>query len=386
MQGFLRKITARIVLLVNILVILFFLFACLIPYLHPGKWWFTGFLGLLFPYILLLLLLFLPFWLIVNPRRSLYTLFALILGFSSIGKLLALNKLDNFEQIKKTDRLRIMTWNVRYFVPFRDKIFKEENEKNRDAILYEIKKMQPDVVCFQEFFTNGEVNGLNNIKILSQDLGYPYYFFSRDQVHWKTIVSGTAVFSRYPIIQSNLIKFPDKINKEAESTINADIIFKGDTLRFFNIHLQSFRFMPQDYIDFGKIKNQQDSGLIASKNIFRKMQSTFLLHGLQADFITEKINNSPYPVIICGDLNDVPNSYAYSTIRGNKKDVFLEKGLGIGKTFNSASSRFLGRLPTLRIDYILTDPLLEIGQFTQINKKLSDHFALVADVKFKEKE
>jgi endonuclease/exonuclease/phosphatase family metal-dependent hydrolase len=386
MQGFLRKITARIVLLVNILVILFFLFACLIPYLHPGKWWFTGFLGLLFPYILLVLLLFLPFWLIVNPRRSLYTLFALILGFSSIGKLLALNKLDNFEQIKKTDHLRIMTWNVRYFVPFRDKIFKEENEKNRDAILDEIKKMQPDVVCFQEFFTNGEVNGLNNIKILSQDLGYPYYFFSRDQVHWKTIVSGTAVFSRYPIIQSNLIKFPDKINKEAESTINADIIFKGDTLRFFNIHLQSFRFMPQDYVDFGKIKNQQDSGLIASKNIFRKMQSTFLLHGLQADFITEKINKSPYPVIICGDLNDVPNSYAYSTIKGNKKDVFLEKGLGIGKTFNSASSRFLGRLPTLRIDYILTDPLLEIGQFTQINKKLSDHFALVADVKFKEKE
>lgn len=386
MQRFLRKITARIVLLVNILVILFFLFACLIPYLHPDKWWFTGFLGLLFPYILFILLLFLLFWLFVNPRRSLYTLVALLIGYSSIGKMLALNKQDDFELAKKPDQLRIMTWNVRYFVPFTDKIFREENKKNRDAILNEIKKLQPDVVCFQEFFTNGEINGLDNIKILSQDLGYPYHFFSRDQVHWKTIVSGTAVFSKYPMIQSNLIKFPDKINKEAESTINTDIIFKGDTLRFFNIHLQSFRFMPQDYVDFGKIKNQQDSGLIASKNIFRKMQSTFLLHGLQADFISEKINNSPHPVIICGDLNDVPNSYAYSTIRGNRKDGFLEKGLGIGKTFNSASSRFLGKLPTLRIDYILTDPLMEIGQFTLINKKLSDHFALVADIKLPKKE
>jgi endonuclease/exonuclease/phosphatase family metal-dependent hydrolase len=386
MRRFLRKITARIVLLVNILVILFFLFACLIPYLHPDKWWFTGFLGLLFPYILFILFLFLLFWLFVNPRRSLYTLIALLLGFSSIGKMLALNNQDDFELAKKPDQLRIMTWNVRFFVPFTDKIFREENEKNRDAILNEIKRLQPDVVCFQEFFTNGEVNGLDNIKILSQELGYPFHYFSRDQVHWKTIVSGTAVFSKYPMIQSNLIKFPDKINKEAESTINTDIIFKGDTLRFFNIHLQSFRFMPQDYVDFGKIKNQQDSGLIASKNIFRKMQSTFLLHGLQADFISEKINNSPHPVIICGDLNDVPNSYAYSTIRGIRKDAFLEKGLGIGKTFNSASSRFLGKLPTLRIDYILTDPLMEIGQFTLVNKKLSDHFALVADIKLPKKE
>jgi endonuclease/exonuclease/phosphatase family metal-dependent hydrolase len=188
------------------------------------------------------------------------------------------------------------------------------------------------------------------------------------------------------MIQSSLIKFPDEINKEAESTIKTDIVFKGDTLRLFNIHFQSFRFMPQDYVDFGKIKNQQDSGLIASKNIFRKMQSTFSMHGLQADFASEKFNDSPYPVIICGDLNDVPNSYAYSTIRGNRKDAFLEKGLGIGKTFTSATSRFLGKLPTLRIDYILTDPRIETGQFTKVNKKLSDHFALVADIKLPEKE
>jgi len=64
----------------------------------------------------------------------------------------------------------------------------------------------------------------------------------------------------------------------------------------------------------------------------------------------------------------------------------LEKGLGIGKTFTSATSRFLGKLPTLRIDYILTDPGIETGQFMLVNKKLSDHFALVADIKLPEKE
>ncbi len=385
MQRFFRKITARVVLLVNFLVILFFLLASITPYLDPGKWWFTGFLGLLFPYLLVIVFCFFIFWLIVSPRRSLYSLAAIIAGFSSIGKMLAINNTEPFSLEKKEGQLRVMTWNVRYFVPFNVKIFKAE-ETNRDEILKEIRKFQPDVICLQEFFTNGDNKLDDNIRLISRELGYPYHFFSRDKVHWKTIVTGTAIFSRYPMIQSNLLSFPENIAKEAENTISTDIVVQGDTLRIFNIHLQSFRFMPRDYVDLGKIKNQQDSGLVASKNILRKMSSTFSLHGLQADFVTEKIKQSPFPVLLCGDMNDVPNSYAYRTLRGNRKDAFLEKGFGIGKTYTSATSRFLGKLPTLRIDYIFADPGIETTQFTQVNKKLSDHQALIADFKLTEKE
>ena len=116
------------------------------------------------------------------------------------------------------------------------------------------------------------------------------------------------------------------------------------------------------------------------------MSSTFSLHGLQADFVKEKISQSPFPVLLCGDMNDVPNSYAYRTLRDNRNDAFLEKGFGIGKTYTSATSRFLGKLPTLRIDYIFADPVIETTQFTQVNKKLSDHQALIADFKLTEKE
>lgn len=386
MQRFFRKITARVVLLVNFLVILFFLLACITPYLNPGKWWFTGFLGLLFPYLLVTVLCFFVFWLFVSPRRCLYSLVAIIAGFNAIGKMLAINNAPEFSVEKKAGHLRVMTWNVRYFVPFKEKIFKPEEKTNRDAILEEIRKLQPDVICFQEFFTDGENKGDDNIRLISRKLGYPYHFFSRDKVHWNTIVTGTAIFSRYPMIQSSLLTFPEDIAKEAENTISTDIVFQGDTIRIFNIHLQSFRFMPQDYVDLGKIKNQQDSGFVASKNIIRKMRSTFSLHGLQANFVADKISRSPYPVLLCGDMNDVPNSYAYRTLRGNRNDAFLEKGFGIGKTYTSATSRFLGKLPTLRIDYIFADPLIEIGQFTKVNKKLSDHQALVADFNLTEKE
>ncbi len=383
MQRFFRKLTSRVILLVNLLVVLLFLLASITPYLNPTKWWFTGFLSLLFPYILFAVILFALFWLFFNPRLSIYSAIALILGFSSISKMIALNRKHDFLMEKKNHQIRVMTWNVRYFVPFEKKIFQSNETGSRNDIFNEIKLFQPDVICFQEFFTNGGFKGIDNILLMSKELGYPYHFFSRDIVHWGTVVSGTAIFSRYPMINATLIPFPKDINSDGETTISTDIIFRNDTLRFFNMHLQSFKFMPQDYASFGKIKNQRDTGLVASKKILRKMKSTFSLHGTQSDFIADKIKQSPYPAILCGDMNDVPNSYAYAKIREKRKDAFLEKGFGFGKTYTSSTSRVMGMLPTLRIDYIFTDPNIQTSQFTQITKKLSDHQALVADFKLK---
>jgi len=386
MQHFLRKLTTRVILLVNLLVVLVFLLASITQYLNPAKWWFTGFLGLLFPYLLVTVILFALFWLIFNPRLSIYSAIAIVLGFSSIGKLIALNRKHEFQLEKNNDQLRVMTWNVRYFVPFEKKLFQSNETGSRDDIFNEIKLFQPDVICFQEFFTNGGFKGIDNILLFSKELGYPYHFFSRDIIHWGSVVSGTAIFSRFPMINTTLIPFPKNINSDGETTISTDIIFRNDTLRVFNFHLQSFKFMPQDYASFGKIKNQQDTGLVASKKILRKMKSTFSVHGSQADFVADKIKLSPYPVIVCGDMNGVPNSYAYSKIRDKRKDAFLEKGFGFGKTYTSPTSRVMGKLPTLRIDYIITDPIIQTSQFTQITKKLSDHQALIADINLKEKD
>ena len=142
--------------------------------------------------------------------------------------------------------------------------------------------------------------------------------------------------------------------------------------------------MNRDYEDLYKIKNQDDKGLVASRNIFRKMKYAFSQRGVQADVIRKEINRSPYKVVVCGDLNDVPNSYAYVTVRKNLDDAFLEKGSGLGKTFISGRSKFLTWLPTLRIDYIFTDPSLQVDQFRMVTRKLSDHRGLITDLKLPE--
>ena len=249
--------------------------------------------------------------------------------------------------------------------------------------MQEIRAYQPDVICLQEFYnkSNEENEGIDLIRHISQDLGYPYHYFSRDRVHWKTVVTGIAIFSRHPIIQSLNMPYPENIAEGAETTVFTDVRIGADTIRFGSFHLQSFRFLPRDYQSLGKIKNQQDKGLEESKKILRKMGNTFYLQGAQSDFVRRYLDRSPYPLILCGDLNNVPNSYAYLTIRGNLQDAFLEKGSGIGKTFTSTSSRLLGKLPTLRIDYTFTDPSMTITAFHLLRKPLSDHFAMLTDLR-----
>ena len=95
--------------------------------------------------------------------------------------------------------------------------------------------------------------------------------------------------------------------------------------------------------------------------------------GVQAERVKEELNQSPYPVIVCGDFNDVPGSYTYETMRGNLRDAFVERGYGLGRSYN-----FLA--PTLRIDYIFfNDSVLHAIGFRSPRTKLSDHNPVIAN-------
>ena len=147
-----------------------------------------------------------------------------------------------------------------------------------------------------------------------------------------------------------------------------------DTLRVFNVHLQSYKFSSQDYQDIRSIKNQSDSTLQACYSILKKMHLAYSRRAVQAGMIRRSADSTTLPSIICGDFNDVPASYAYFKIRGpHRYDAFLKKSWGIGRTFYAIA-------PTLRIDYILPETRFKVRQFDLIDENLSDHLLLVADM------
>ena len=344
-------------------------------------WWFFGFLGLLFPYLYFILIVFLLFFAFARSKWSWLAVICLILGWKSISAVFGFHIGKSFDKEKKeSGSVRIMTWNVRSFMGEHDKIKKTGLTLNHMKMFDLIQTYNPDILTLQEFMTADSGKYFNSIWHLTRHMGYPYFYFSKDVVKYRHLFNGTAIFSKFPIVDTGKFSLNKTKADNTESLIFTDLSIGNDTLRIFTGHLQSFGFMQRDYQDISKIKNDPEERIDASKNIFRKMRTAFELRGIQADTIRSKLDEGKYPEIFCGDLNDVPNSYAYFSIRGNKKDAFISKNFGLGQTYFSFSSSFMRNLSTLRIDYIFADPRLQILQSQRIPVVLSDHIPVIADI------
>ena len=367
-----RLFTKRFFIYCNVIVVFFFLLSCLAPYLNPQKWWFISFLGLAFPFLMLIVILFLTGWLIIlKPRLALISGISLLLSFNSVKVFFAFHMPGGFNYKKEPGTLRVATWNVDRFIEM-----KRNNNKGSQTRLemFEIIKQQDaDILCLQEFHTSTLPDFYDNITPIQKELGYPYFYFSFD-TDGDNLFYSSIIFSRYPIIDSGLIRYPRPTLPDV--LLHADIKVNNDTVRIYTTHLQSLQLGKKDYEKINKITSAEDSLVSNSRSILSKLKRGISNRSIQADMISDMLEDSPHPVLVAADLNDIPNSYTYHTVRANMQDAFLKKGFGIGRTFTGLS-------PTLRIDYIFADNRFKIKQFNRIVKNLSDHYMLVADVQLK---
>ncbi len=368
-----RILTRKFFIIVNIIVVFFFLLACLAPYMDPQYWWFISFLGLAFPFLLLLVLIFLGVWLaLLKWRVALISGIALLLGIKSITVFIAFHRPSKFNYSKSPGSLRVASWNVARFIEL-----KKNNNKGsevRQKMFELIKEQNADVLCLQEFHTSTDSNYYDNITPIQKDLGYPYFYFSFDEDGDRHYYS-SIIFSRYPIIDTGRVRYPRPTLPDV--LLSADINYNGRTIRIYTTHLQSFQFGRQDYERLNKIKEGEENFVSNSRSILSKMKKGVTYRSIQAETVHDVVKLSPNPVIFCGDLNDVPNSYTYSTVRSNMQDAFLKKGFGIGRTFSALS-------PTLRIDYIFATKDFKVKQFNRIARRLSDHYMILADLELKD--
>jgi endonuclease/exonuclease/phosphatase family metal-dependent hydrolase len=367
--SFFRRVTKTLIVILNLTIVLLFLLASLSPFLNTAKWWMIGFTGLMAPYLIIGLILFIIFWLIVKPKMALISLAALLIGFQQVNVVFAWRPGSAVSERKPEGLIRVVSWNIQSFNGFTKN--QTARKLARTELVESILKFEPDVVCLQEFnHKEGGNPESDNLSLFRK--AYPYHHFSKDYMrNGGEYQSGCIIFSKYPIAGTGKVKYP-----VAESLIYTDLVKGKDTIRVFNTHLQSFKFKEADYSDLERIRVQDDEGLRASKNIVRKMRLAFKRRGVQAGIVKQELDKSPYPSIICGDFNDVPNSYTYFHIKGIWQDAFLKKGFGIGRSF-------IALAPTLRIDYILANGDFTVKLFDMVDEGLSDHIMLVSDLQLK---
>jgi endonuclease/exonuclease/phosphatase family metal-dependent hydrolase len=238
--------------------------------------------------------------------------------------------------------------------------------KTENLVMSLIRSVQPQVVCFQELYFRGDIS-LKDREII-KELGGNYYS------HLKLVGSGRrghygiATYSKYPIVARGEIIHPGS----SSMSIYTDIVIKNDTFRLFNNHLQSFRLRRMERSLIEELSSADDNQAVNEiRSLSRSLRRGFIQRAKQAENLKSHINNSPYPVIVAGDFNDTPASYAYWTIRKGLNDSFVRSGHGAGFTYR-------GNYPPNRIDYILYDNTL-VSKYFEIPKvKYSDHYPIVA--------
>lgn len=364
---FLHKLLFRL----NMLAALMLLVTYTTPYISPQTFWPMAILGLAYPILLGINILFLIYWSL--HKKILYVIFSILIilcGFPllerTIGTVGEPAPLDSTKV-----GIKVLSYNVKNF----DLYNWNKNIEARNQMMALIREENPDVVCFQEFFTkDDDEKGFDNVKWMQEQLGYPHYHFHKSLTVREREHFGVALFSKYPLSNQNHIVID---GSQANTIIYADVSVDNKTFRLFNAHLQSIHLGRSDlrYMkelggsEKSKEKKTAEDHWKYSKSIVNKLKNAFVKRSKQAKQLHEYIKTSPHPVVVVGDFNDTPTSYTYKVISQGLKDAFLNAGIGLGVTY-------AGPLPALRIDYILYDPALGAREFKIINKELSDHFPI----------
>jgi len=347
----LKKLLFRTGILLNWIFAALLLFSGFSVFISPDIIPYTALLGLLFPFLIFVNIIFLIFRIFYKKGYFFISLLALVLSFYRIKDSYAF---QNKKVVSAPiNPLKVMSYNVRMF-----DIYNWTGNNSGDSILEIIKRENPDIICIQEFYSNNKFDYQN--KIINIQKTKDYIISSKN----KSGYSGNAVFSKYPIISSGYVD----VGSEKQKCIYADIVKFRDTVRVYSIHLASIHLDDNDYEFMKKInENDKEKNIEGVKDISQKLLNAYEIRAKEVKTLAPHIESSPYPVIVCGDFNDTPVSYTYKTIKGNLKDAFLTCGTGIGHTYAKS-------LPLFRIDYIFYDKKMNAASFRRIKKDFSDHY------------
>lgn len=218
-----------------------------------------------------------------------------------------------------------------------------------------MKREEVDVLCLQEF--------IEDAKFPADSIAR--FFASR--MPYCVAQSGQAILSRFPILDHRYVKFPESGN----DYLQADLKVGNDTVRIFSVHLQTSGISSLRH----RFRKDYDRDAPVEK-VIGELERNSRIRAQQVHEIRAVIDSTRYPVILAGDFNDTPSSYTYRHIKDNMTDGFRAVGNGFGGTF-----RYLGGV--LRIDYIFYDDNFEGVDYYMPADDLSDHKAVIADLRLR---
>jgi endonuclease/exonuclease/phosphatase family metal-dependent hydrolase len=283
---------------------------------------------------------------------TLISIVTLLLGFNYLDGFVGFS---NGGYMSSPDQIEIMSYNTQNL----NYIYKHEDRKEKTDKFFSFLNEQRDldIICTQEL-------GLRSIELWNKKMKFGH-FYAPEEI-------GPVIYSKHPIVDKGQIH-------SATSTINsciwADINIRGNTHRVYNLHMESNKITitAEKVIEEVNLQNKETwSGV---KAIIKRYKNNAAVRIGHAERIRAHMVESPYPIILAGDFNDVPLSFLYHILGSGMDDTFVKKGRGLGTTF-------AGKIPALRIDYIFADKSFKILDHDILKEAFSDHYPIKAVVQY----
>ena len=346
------KTLRKIIIYSNIAVAATLLLTYLIPYLPPHRIGNLSVLALITPALFRANILFALYWMFRYKGWVWLSVGVLILGFGYLKLWVQPLKLhpDTDESIK------VLSFNARLFNHYHW----HKDLQLPEKINHFFDKENPDVILLQEFYNNQRYYPKN----------YPYKSIIVKQ---KSDKIGLAIFSKFKILKAGSLKFENTTN----NAMYADLLIGNDTLRFYNMHLESLHLSTDDdnQMHISTNDNNFQRPDKEKEALVENISKRFEKQEDQVQLFIEHKAYSPHKTIVCGDFNNTAYSYIYRRVRGNDlNDAFEQAGKGFGRTYN------FHYFP-MRIDFILPHKSLKVIHFQTHYLELSDHFPLTATFK-----
>lgn len=336
----------------NVLVILATFLSYLAPWVNPEKTDFFTFFGTGYSWLLVLNILFVLFWAMLKKWNFLLSLLTILVGWAHFSSFIGFNFSNSSNQVETVKIMSYNTDGLRSLV----KRNKGAQERIRSQFFNWLgSEENPDILCTQES-------------------GWTDLIKNNTELKYKVRNQGVTLFSKYPFLNQGSINFK---NTRGNAAIWADVKIKETILRIYSVHFLSNKITKETEELIENADLQQKQTWRGLRSIIGKYQRSASIRVQQAQEVLQHIQESPYPVVLCGDFNETPVSYLYKTLNENLKDNFKEAGGGIGTTFN-------GDIPGLKLDYILTSKELKIAQHKILKDvDYSDHYPIFSIIELK---
>ena len=292
-------------------------------------------------------------WLLMKRWTWLLSAAAIALRWATLGMFIQLTGTSRVPDAEEHPAMvSLMTYNVHQFQG------RDNNPQQSDSIAADflalVRKHRPEVLCLQEYAAPKTLALTDSLTLL----GYNHYYGAHTSA--RGLPYGTVVFSQLPITY---------VNRLDSEKLLVELHKEGRRMRVCNIHMDSYRFDAEDREEIERMRRGEMQP--SSRRTLAKVKETILSHEKEwVEHVKPVVTASTVPLVLAGDMNDIPGSWLYRQVERELSDSFREQGRGLSITYN-------GGFPQFRIDMVFHGEGLETLAYRRLRNRLSDHYPVL---------